>query len=177
MTAPLNPNDSKVLTSNFTLAAPRHLGRGRALDNTGAVVQVQWSAGNVLVGGSILFALATAPLLLDLSFDQNNRPIVAYQNGTGNFIYYYSPLGAGGYVSEPVGTGAGIAIHNDFALRGNNIICVYLIAGAVKFRLHAERWVTEYSLNTHRLKEITHFGIDITQNSPEVLGPTLDAPP
>lgn len=176
MTAPLTPNDSLVIT-NTTIPAPRNLGRGRALDNTGADVQVQWSAGNVLVGGSILFALATAPLLLDLSFDQNNRPIVAYQTGAGNFIYYYSPLGAGGYVSEPVGTGEGIAIHNDFALRGNNIVCVYLTAGAVKFRLHAERWANEYSLNTHRLKSITHFGIGIAENTLKVIGPTLDPPP
>lgn len=177
MTAPLTPNDSLVITNNFALLAPRHLGRGRALDNNGVDSQVSWAGGNVLVNAAILFALATAPLLLDLSFDQNNRPIVAYKTATGNFVYYYSPLGAGGYVSEPVGTGEGIAIHNDFALRGNNIVCVYLIAGAVKFRLHAERWANEYSLNAHRLKSISEFGVCVAQNTLLTKGPTLDAPP
>jgi hypothetical protein len=175
MTSPLNPNDSLVITTDYDVRSPRHLGRGRALKSSGAESAVSWSAGNVLVDDVILFALATQPLLLDLSFDQNDRPIVAYKTGTGNFIYYYSPLGAGGYVSEPVGSGEGIIIHNDFHLRGNNIVCAYLIAGAVKFRLHADRWATEYSLNTHRLKSITHFGIGVKQNSLNVLGTTLDS--
>jgi len=87
MVSPVNPNDSQVLTSYINLAAPRHLGRGRALDNNGVDLQVTWVGGNVLVNAVILFALATAPLLLDLSFDQNNRPIVAYKTATGNFIY------------------------------------------------------------------------------------------
>ncbi len=158
MVSPVNPNDSLVLTSEVNLAAPRHLGRGQAYDNLGALSAVDWLSGFVRVSTSALFALAEAPALLDLSFDQNNRPIVAYKVSAGGFIYYYSPLGAGGYVSEPVGAGDGLAVHNDFYLRGSNILAVQLVGGEVRYRVHAERWANEYTLNPQKLAAITHFG-------------------
>lgn len=178
MVAPANPNDSLVLTSEVNLAAPRHLGRGQAYDNLGALSAVDWLSGFVRVNTSALFALAEAPALLDLSFDQNNRPIVAYKVSAGGFIYYYSPLGAGGYVSEPVGAGEGLAVHNDFYLRGSNILAVQLVGGEVRYRVHAERWANEYTLNVQKLAAITYFGPSVPvagqrRNTLIVKGPAL----
>ena len=173
MVAPLNPNDSRVLPT-CGLVPPRHLGRGQALDNNGLLTQVTWVSGNVLVRGAGLFTLAEQPSVLDLSFDQNNRPIVPYRIGAGSYVYYYSPLGAGGYVSEPIGAAIDPAVSNDFILRGNSIVCVYLGAGnALKFRLHADRWAVEYPLDDRRLASITHFGVCIAENTLAVLGAPL----
>jgi hypothetical protein len=178
MVAPFNPNDAEVVSAYLDLRAPRHLGRGQALDNLGALTTVDWLAGFVRVGGAPFFALAEAPAVLDISFDPNNRPIVVYKVMAGGFIYYYSPLGAGGYVSEPVGAGESIAVHNDFMLRGASIICVQLVAGEVRFRLHAERWANEYTLSAQKLQAITHFGLSVPvagqrRNTLIVKGPAL----
>ena len=150
--------------------APRNSGRGSALNSAGIEKTVSWIDGYIVVGGEQLFALAQEPVLLDVSFDQLDRPVVAYRTASAAFIWFYNAILAG-YQNLNIGDVADVAICNDFSIGGSNIVCVYVSGGNIHYRLQSDRFATDYTLAATPLKNIRSFGIGRNTNSLNVVGP------
>ena len=165
----LNPNSSRT-TQDYDLLAPRNAGRGSALDSAGVVKSALWISGYVVVNGEQLFALAQAPVLLDVSFDQVDRPVIAYRTASAAFIWFYNAIIVG-YENLNIGDVASVAICNDFSIGGSNIVCVYVASGNTHYRLQTDRFATDYTLVATPLKSISSFGIGHNTNSLNVVGP------
>lgn len=163
----LNPNISRV-TQEYAIIPPRDKGRGSALTSTGIERPVSYVNGYVVVNTEQLFPLEQEPILLDVSFDQLDRPLVTYQTIDSSFLWFYNTLLAD-YAHLDIGSVSGIAICNDFSLYGDNVICVYLIDKVIHYRLQSDRFSVDYTLNNKKVNSIYAFGIGKETNSMNVI--------
>ena len=157
-------------SKRYKVRPPRHLGRGRALDSTGATRLVDWLGGQVQVDGVNLFALAAQPDVLDISFDALDRPVICWRTtgGTG-FVRFFDPV-PGAYVSLDCGAMKWPAICNDYRLLGVDIVLVYLINNAPHYRLHTEKFATARQLTADKMEILRYFGEGIDTNSLNAVG-------
>lgn len=157
-------------SKRYKVRPPRHLGRGRALDSTGATRLVDWLGGQVRVDGVNLFALAAQPDVLDLSFDALDRPVACWRTAEGvGFVRFFDPV-PGDYVSLNCGALKWPAIHNDYRLLGNDIVLVYLINNVPHYRLHTEKFATARQLTADKMEILRYFGEGIDTNSLNAVG-------
>lgn len=157
-------------TKRHQVRAPRHLGRGRALDSTGALRVIDWIGGQVRVDGVNEFALPAQPNVLDGSFDSQDRVVVCWRTSAGvGFIRFWDPISSA-YVSLDCGQIKWPAVHNDYRLLGNDIFLVYLINNIPHYRRHVDRFAVEYQLTTDKMEIIKYFGEGVYTNSLNAVG-------
>ena len=165
-----SPNSATIVGSS-ELLPPRNAGRGRALDSTGATQQVVWNGTSILVGGVPLFDLAYAPYLLDVAFDQLDRPQVSWQDSSGfTHLRFYDGTIPGYRILELGNNAAYPAICNDYALEGGvNTVIVYVKSGYPTYRIQQDRFTIEYRLYEQVIPGIKRFGYGVTTNSIQIV--------
>jgi hypothetical protein len=157
-------------SKRYKVRPPRHLGRGRALDSTGATRLVGWASGQVQVDGVNVFALAAAPDVLDLSFDALDRPVVCWRTAGGvGLVRFFDPV-PNAYVSLDCGALKWPAICNDYRLLGNDIVLAYLINNVPHYRLHTEKFATPRQLTADKMEILRYFGEGVDTNSLNAVG-------
>lgn len=163
-------HNAPAILDAFNLMPPRDAGRGRGIKSSGAIGVVSWDGASVRVDGGFVFALAVEPLFLDLAFDQLDRYQIAWSVASGeSFIYYYSGL-ISGYETLSLGMNAfEPAVCNDYRLRGNNTILVYLKSNIPTYRLQSDRFAIEYTLIDRKTLGIKAFGYGINTNSIQII--------
>lgn len=87
---------------------------------------------------------------IDLTFDQNMEPFVAFvENGDAKFYWYDTQLGSTTFTNLPSGSltpRCSLDDKRDFQDAANDIILAYVHAGALKYRQQRDRYTVEYTL-------------------------------
>lgn len=162
--------NNSALKIDFDLFPPRHLGRGRALKSTGELGIVSWDGAHVYVNATIIFDLAVQPYLLDVAFDQLDRPQISYMLAGGEcFIYFYNglisdyqTLSLGSAIVDPI-------LCSDYFLGGVDTVLAYLKAGKPTYRLQSDRFGVEYTLMEVKTVGIKAFGYGRNTNSVQII--------
>lgn len=177
MATQTSPNNARAI-AEFNLFSPRNGGRGAAKKSTGAIGVVTWVGGQVKVDGTNVFALAEKPNLLDIAFDQLDRPQISWiTSAFETFIYFFDGT-LPGYRTLSVGTNAADpAVCNDYRLEGGvNTVLLYLKDGFPTYRIQADRFTMEYLLTAQQVVGIKNFGYGVGSNSIQlVIGIPHDA--
>ncbi len=169
MVASLNPNPS-LPGGDLTIQSPRNAGRGSCkIPSTGATSTVSWVSGFIRIDGVNFIPMATAPQVLDLSYDIADRPILCWITGGNGFIRFYNPLIVD-YDVLAIGACTNICCCYDYELFGTNTVVAYLLGTKVNYRLQSDRFATNYLLSNQDFSEIQKFGVVSSLNSIAVVG-------
>ncbi len=102
-------------------------------------------------GAPILFAQIAGVIELALAFDQNMRPVIAYQTLSGLFLYWYDSLAAG-YITTGFGPGRNPRLtlddKRDFNIGNSDVIFAYIRDDGLFYRQQRDRYGIERQLDT-----------------------------
>ena len=102
-------------------------------------------------GAPVLFAQIAGIIELSFAFDQNMRPVLAYQTLTGIFLYWYDSQAAG-YVTTSFGPGRNPRLTLDdkreFNLPNSDVIFAYIRDDGLFYRQQRDRFTIERQVDS-----------------------------
>jgi hypothetical protein len=150
----------------FNLAFSRNNQRGYSKHSSGAVHRVTWSGTHLQVNSVNVIPWATAPVYLDFSYDQNDRPQIVWKAQDQTVYLYFYNIVLTGYETLNLGTIPDQPIiHNDFLLGLNNTYVAYLKDQYPYYRKQSDRYTVEYLWKNRQYQGIKGFGYALGANT------------